>query len=118
MYFIVEFEGTEGPDILVTLGESVVRLLLERLISVTAVRGEKAVSASRCSRQLVRESEVRRRSCGPRNTAPPSSCSWLPSATSTCSNIRNMRQEAGDCNIKRHHPTSVCYLMIPVPLYL
>ena len=99
MYFVVEFEGTEGPDILVTLGESVVRLLLERLISVTAVRGEKAVSASLCSRQLVRESEVRRRSCGPRNTEPPSSCSWLPSATSTCSNIRNMRHEAGECNI-------------------
>ena len=93
MYFVVELEGSEGPDILVTLGESVVRLLLERLISVTAVRGEKVVSASRCSRQLVRESEVRRRSCGPRNTAPPSSCSWLPSATSTCSNMG--QHEAG-----------------------
>ena len=101
MYFIVELEGAEGPDILVTLGESVVRLLLERLISVSAVRGEKAVSASRCSRQLVRESEVRRRRCGPRNTAPPSSCSWLPSTTSTCNNIGDMihEHEAGECNI-------------------
>ena len=92
LYFIVELEGAEGPDILVTLGESVVRLLLERLISVSAVRGEKAVSASRCSRQLVRESEVRRRRCGPRNTAPSSSCSWLPSTTSTY-NEWYMRQE-------------------------
>ena len=118
MYFIVELEGAEGPDILVTLGESVVRLLLERLISVSAVRGEKAVSASRCSRQLVRESEVRRRRCGPRNTAPPSSCSWLPSTTSTCNNSGDMIQEAGEWNIQRHHPTPVCYLMIPVPLYI